>query len=601
MQSDGKGIVTPNSACPYDVIIVGGGPGGATASTFLKKYNPSLRVLVLEKAKFPRDHIGESQLPSISPILDEMGCWDKVEAAGFPIKLGASYTWGRDADQWDFDFYPVEQWKDEPRPAKFAGQRRYTAFQVDRAIYDELLLNHARSLGVEAREGTLVREVLTEGDRVTGVMLDNGQKLTARWYIDASGNVNLFRRALGVGVDVTEELKNVAIWDYWQNAEWAENIGVGGTRVQVRSLPYGWVWFIPLGPTRTSVGLITPAEHFKKSGKEAEELYLEALHSQPQIASLIAKGTREMKLEATKDWSQLADRLVGENWFLVGEAAGFADPILAAGLSLTHSSARDAAYTILELDRGNIDGAWLRGRYNERHRTNIGQHIRFGQYWYSANGCFTDLQENCSRIAAEAGLKLDPKKAWAWLAQGGFISESLGLPLFGPFDVASAKQILDRFDPSGAKKVGYQVSGHNVFKLNTRGATRGKVGHLENGEVRALDCWERGEAKLPLVGIYGAVVKVLERTSDGKEIIDAFYQIVRSSGTGAEGGEQSDVSLFIQALDVMIEKYWVTREVDKKRPMVTITDENQRYIRSREKTKEALTAAGTSNVTFNYE
>ncbi|MBL8746807.1 MAG: tryptophan 7-halogenase [Phycisphaerae bacterium] len=585
----------------YDVVIIGGGPGGSTASTFLKKYNPDLRVLVLEKAKFPRDHIGESQLPSISPILDEMGCWDKVEAAGFPIKLGASYTWGRDADQWDFDFYPVEHWKDEPRPAKFEGQRRYTAFQVDRAVYDELLLNHARSMGVEAREETLVREVRTEGGRVTGVVLENGERITGRYYIDASGNVGLLRRALNINVNVTEELKNIAIWDYWQNAEWAEKIGVGGTRVQVRSLPYGWIWFIPLGPTRTSVGLITPAEHFKKTGKSYEQLYLQALSEQPQIAGLVSKGTREMKLEATKDWSQLADQLVGENWFLVGEAAGFADPILAAGLSLTHSSARDAAYTILELDRGELDANWLRARYNERNRTNIGQHIRFGQYWYSANGCFTDLQENCSRIAAEAGLKLDPKKAWAWLAQGGFISESLGLPTFGSFDIASAKQILDRFDPSGTKHVGYLVNAHNVFKLNTRGAKRGKVGHLEGGRIRQLDCWERGEATLPLVGIYGAVVKVLERTSDGKEIIDAFYDIVRTSGTGAQGGEQSDVSLFIQALDVMIEKFWVTREVDRKRPMLTIDDADQRYIRSRGKTREALAQAGSANVTINYE
>ncbi len=585
----------------YDVLVIGGGPGGSTVSAFLKKYNPALRVLVLEKEKFPRDHIGESQLPSISPILDEMGAWDKVEAAGFPIKIGASYTWGKDADQWDFDFFPVEHWRNEPRPAKFAGQRRYTAFQVDRAIYDQILLDHARSLGAEAREETLVREVLTDAGRVAGVVLDSGEKITARYYIDASGNVGLLRRALGIDLKVTEELKNIAIWDYWQNAEWAETIGVGGTRVQVRSLPFGWIWFIPLSPTRTSVGLITPAEYFKNSGKEAEALYLEALNSQPQIARLISKGSREMKLQATKDWSQLADQLVGDNWFLIGEAAGFADPILAAGLSLTHSSARDAAYTILELDRGEIDPKWLRDRFNERNRTNIGQHIRFGQYWYSANGCFTDLQEHCSKIADEAGLKLDPKKAWAWLAQGGFISQSLGLPSFGSVDIASAKQILDRFDATGVQRVGYLVSGHNVFKLNFRGAKRGKAGHLENGRIRMLDCWERGEATLPLVGAYGAVVRVLERTSDGKEIIDAFYDIIRSSSGGAQGAEQSDVSILIQALDVMIEQYWATRAVDKSRPMITISHEESRHIRPRTQTLEALAAAKSRNVTINYE
>ncbi|MBL8745306.1 MAG: tryptophan 7-halogenase [Phycisphaerae bacterium] len=583
----------------YDIVIVGGGPGGSTAATILKKYNPALRIIVLEKEKFPRDHIGESQLPCIGPVLEEMGCWDKVENAEFPIKLGGSFTWGRDMEQWDFDFYPVEHWQDEPRPGKFFGQRRFTAFQVDRSIYDTILLDHAAEQNIEVRQQTLVREVHVEGDRVTGVTLESGETITGRWYIDASGNVNLIRRALNIGVDVTEELKNLAIYDYWQNAEWAERIGVGATRIQVRSLPYGWIWFIPLGPTRTSIGLVCPVEHFKKLNKPAEELYLEALNSQPQIAGLIAKATREKKFHATKDWSQLSDRLIGENWVLVGEAAGFADPILSAGLSLTHASARDAAYTILEMDRGELDPGWLRHRYDDRHRTNIRQHIRFGQYWYAANTCFTDLKEHCTRIAGEAGLKLDPKKAWAWLAQGGFISESLGLPSFGSFDIASAKQILDRFDPTGQRPVGYLVNAHNVFKLNFRGAKKGKVGLLENGRIQQLDCWERGDAKLPLTGIYGAVVKVLEKTSDGKEIIDAFYQVVRSMPDNTEGGENSDVSLFIQALDVMIEKFWVTREVNKNRPMVTVTGEN-RFIRTRAEAKAAIAASESDNITINY-
>ncbi|MFI4916853.1 MAG: tryptophan 7-halogenase, partial [Phycisphaerales bacterium JB060] len=126
-----------------DVAIIGGGPSGSTLATLLRKYNPALKVLVLEKEVFPREHVGESQLPAISPILNEMGVWDKVEAANFPVKLGASLTWGRDGERWDFDFYPVEEFKDEPRPAKFEGQRQRTAFQVERSIYDKILLDHA--------------------------------------------------------------------------------------------------------------------------------------------------------------------------------------------------------------------------------------------------------------------------------------------------------------------------------------------------------------------------------------------------------------------------------------------------------------------------
>src|SRR5690606_29693828 len=147
-----------------DVAIVGGGPAGSTAACMLRKYNPELRVLVLEKEKFPREHIGESQLPAVAQILHEMGCWDKVEAANFPVKLGATFTWGADDECWDFDFYPVEEFRDEPRPGRFEGQRKFTAFQAERAIYDKILLDHAREMGAEVREESPVRDVEREGD-----------------------------------------------------------------------------------------------------------------------------------------------------------------------------------------------------------------------------------------------------------------------------------------------------------------------------------------------------------------------------------------------------------------------------------------------------
>ena len=168
----------------YDVAIVGGGPAGSTAATLLKKYAPELSVIVLEKENFPRDHIGESQLTTIGPVLDEMGVWDAVEAAGFPIKIGASYTWGRSNDRWDLDFYPVEKWRDEPRPANYQGQRRYTAFQVDRSRYDTILLDHAQSCGAEVRQGVKVDEVLVNADRIEGLKLNTGETVTAQYYID---------------------------------------------------------------------------------------------------------------------------------------------------------------------------------------------------------------------------------------------------------------------------------------------------------------------------------------------------------------------------------------------------------------------------------
>jgi 2-polyprenyl-6-methoxyphenol hydroxylase-like FAD-dependent oxidoreductase len=130
-----------------DVAIVGGGPGGSTVASFLKKHQPSLEVAILERDSFPRDHVGESQLPPTSRVLHELGAWDRIEAERFPIKIGASYTWGKTTEPWVFGFIPEAEIGDTTRPGKYEGWRRRVALQVDRSRYDQVLLQHAASLG----------------------------------------------------------------------------------------------------------------------------------------------------------------------------------------------------------------------------------------------------------------------------------------------------------------------------------------------------------------------------------------------------------------------------------------------------------------------
>ncbi len=577
----------------YDVAIVGGGPAGSTAATLLKKYAPQLRVLVLEKEVFPRDHIGESMLQPICGILDEMGVWDAVEAADFPIKIGASYTWGRDNDRWDINFYPIEKWRDEPRPAKFEGQRRHTAFQVDRSIYDKILLDHAQSGGAEVRQGVKVDTVLVNADRIEGLKLNSGETITAEYYIDGSGTVALFRRALGIGIDPNLELRNIAVWDYWRNADWAVEIGVGATRIQVRSLPYGWIWFIPIGPTRTSIGVVCPAEYYKESGFTAKELYDQSLRRQTDIWNLLANAKPEGRLTTCRDWSHLADRTVGENWFLCGEAGGFADPIISAGMTLAHQSARDAAYTILELQRGEHDSSWLRQRYDEKNRATIRQHIQFAKFWYAANSCFTELKEHCASIACEAGLTLDPEDAWQWLGTGGFATESEIMAMAGTFDPAATKKLIELFDPE-KRKPSWLIDGYNLFKLDLRDAKTGRIGFLAQGRIRAMPCYFRNGRRLPVAGVYADMIEILRQTSELATIIGLVDKCAsRGSPTDVVTLNGIRVAYF-QVLEVMANDGWVERKLDEKLPRMRMGEVSD--MRPSRETNEVVRRAGRSSI-----
>ena len=548
-----------------DVAIVGGGPGGSTLGTLLKKYSPDLNVLILEREKFPRDHIGESQLPPISAVLSEMGCWDKVEAANFPIKVGATFKWGRTDDLWDFEFLPLDQFRDEPRPAKYQGQRLQTAFQVDRSIYDKILLDHAREMGCDVREETQVRKICATGDRIDCLELADGSKVEAKYYVDASGSAAIIRRAMGVEVDEVSVLKNVAFWDYWENAEWAVEIGVGGTRIQIMSLGYGWMWFIPLGPTRTSIGLVCPAEYYKKSGKSPEELYLEAVRTEPRIAALTKNATRSGKTEATKDWSYVTDRVTGENWFLVGEAAGFADPILSAGLTLTQTGARELAYLILDLEQGKHDRDWLCAWYSEAQTRRVTQHIRFADFWYTANGIFTDVKEYTREIARDAGLELDAQAAFRWIGTGGFSWDNPGQVGLGGFDLAGVKSLTQRFT---GDKAGWDINNFNIFRINLTGAKLTEVPVLSDGRIRSVPCYTRGNKSLHAIGIFKYLIEALKR----ERSIDELVSEVRGSKIGGLGFATGDLSVhhLVQTLEVMMGDGWIDARLNRSKPRIKL-------------------------------
>lgn len=545
-----------------DVAIIGGGPAGSTTGTLIKKYNPEISVAIYEREAFPRDHVGESQLPTVSYVLDEMGVWDRVEAANFPIKIGATYRWGKTPELWDFDFL-TKPFEDEDRPAKFEGQRRFTAFQVDRAIYDKILLDRAKEVGCEVFESTKVLKVTAADDRIESLTLGDGSTVTAKYYVDASGHVGILRRALDIPVEYPSNLKNIAIWDYWQNARWAETIGTGGTRIQVMSLGYGWIWFIPLGPERTSIGLVLPAEYYKNSGMTPGEIYAKAIADEERISALLDNASSEGKLQSTKDWSFLSSRQSANNWFLAGESSGFADPILSAGLNITQAAAREVAYSILELERGEVDATWLHQAYLQRTNRRVLNHIRFADYWYTANAQFGDLQEFTRQIAKDNNLDLTPEKAWQWIGQGGFIDEDLstGTAGFGLAAMKSLGNFLSEVKPDSS------MFANNVFEIDLEGAElRDRANYFE-GRVLRAPSYYRGEKVLPLQDVFEVWVHILQKQSRLPGINREIGLLQKEHGANPLFREHV-LQRLVSAMEALISDGWVRASYDPSLPLL---------------------------------
>jgi len=553
----------------FDVAIIGGGPAGSITASFLRKYSPSLRVAIFEREQFPRDHVGESLLPVVCRVLDEIGCWDKVEAADFPVKVGATYRWGKSNDLWDFDFLSGQPYLDQPRPAKYEGQRRSTAFQIDRARFDQILLDHAQEMGATVFLETKVSKVVSSGDRVEYLELAGGEAVRARYYVDASGGSAILRRALDIPTEEPTALRNIAIWAYWENAEWAATVGTSGTRVQVLSLGWGWIWFIPLSPTRTSIGLVVPADYFKKSGATTEQLYSKALGEEVTVASLIANARSEGTVFATRDWSFVSARMEGENWFLVGEAAGFADPILAAGISMAAVGAWEAATTICEIEKGRFEKRWLREEFTRASIRRLRSHILFADYWYSANAHFTDLVEFTRNIAEHAGLHLGAKSAWQWLGTGGFVTFG-GAGIAG-FNLVSTDWLINEFEGQAPE---WAISRNNWFEADFEGTEQLALAVYHPGYVEQIHGLARRSKVLPLHGIYGFLARTVQETHRVDQIIGSLAgDWCRQIG----GGPAAMVNA-LQALEGMVQDGWIKARLDESLPLMSLDSLRQTSI-----------------------
>lgn len=441
----------------YDVIVIGGGPAGSTVATLVKKYSPHMRILLLEKSRFPRHHVGESLLAGATPVLLDMEAYDKVNTYGFVEKIGATYVWGRNRAPWGFSF---EELLENVASHGQSLPSIYTkAWQVRRAEYDHLLLQHTESMSVEVlQEARVVKIVRTQDDhRVTGVEYqhkEETQSVSCAWLMDCSGQDALIGRELSLR-DYDEHMNNYALFGYWKNAKWKfEYLGYPQlTRIFVATTPRGWIWYIPVSKDTVSVGLVTHRQTLKQMSGGPEQLYREEVASSPEIQDLVQDAylvrisddqTRDVC--AVQDWSYTNRQMTGPGWATAGDAAGFVDPILSSGVMLAHELGQKAAYTINSSFKAHNDDqiASYWKFYEETYHTYLHAYRTMASFWYSNNFSMESWWWQAQREInqQEDGLNLTNRDAFTRLAFG-YASRAESLSLFGSYPVHEARQLVD--------------------------------------------------------------------------------------------------------------------------------------------------------------
>jgi len=353
----------------YDALIIGCGPGGSSAATFLAQAGK--RVLVLEKEFFPRFHIGESLLPCNMTIFRDMGVLPALEAAGFPRKFGAQFELGNGSIGTRFVF----------RQGKF--NREPEAIQVERAPFDHVLLKHARASGADVREGWSVIKTITDSDGVNVEARDPDGKthsFRAAYLVDASGRGNLTGNQENLR-EMHPTWKKLAIFGHYENV--ALDRGEGKTDTIIVRLENKWFWIIPISAEKTSVGLVIEKDEFVQSGGSPAEIFHKWIESSPRVKERLKNAVPLGPLQTTTDFSYYNRKFVGDRLLRVGDAAGFLDPIFSAGVFLAMWSGRLAAEAVQK--------SLAQGKPNRRLFASYEKRVRKGLmfYWHVVECYYT--------------------------------------------------------------------------------------------------------------------------------------------------------------------------------------------------------------------
>ena len=341
---------TNNESQSYDAIIIGAGPGGSCSGAILAEYGH--RVLILEREKFPRYHIGESLIPFTFQPLERIGMIPKMKKSNFVKKYSVTFVQPDGRRSQPFYFFN-----------RYDKETIAQTWQVLRSEFDQMLLDNAREKGAEVREETTVNRLIMDADRVVGVEATDKSGRTyevrAPITLDCSGKEAFTSNRNGWRMR-DPYLNKIAVWTYYQDSKRGEGIDEGDTTVAY--VPdKGWFWHIPQHNRMTSVGIVAEGKYLTRGGvKDPKTIFHREVEENLWIKDRLSVGRSTGEYFITSEYSRHSRYCAAPGLLLVGDAFAFLDPVFSSGVMLALKSGQLAGETV---HAGLVDGDLSAGRF----------------------------------------------------------------------------------------------------------------------------------------------------------------------------------------------------------------------------------------------